>query len=332
MRAILLLVSIVALELAVFAWAGIEPIQLALQSTASATYIPYNTLVVLLGTGTLGLASGVVGAFAVLRRRSLVGDAVAHSALPGLAIAFMLSGERHFAFMLVGALVAGLIGGFLITWLQQNTRIKADAAIGIVLSVLFGLGIVLSRIVQDDPSGRQAGLDSFLLGKTAGMISQDLLLISIVALNAIAIVALLYKEFKVISFDPHFASAEGLPVLFLDSLLMGLLVVITVIGLPAVGVVLMAALLIIPGVSARFWTDRLHRMIWLAGLFGLLTGAAGTYLSGDRADRYRGLRPFGVYSTPTRHTLAADSSRQNRSACGRPKFVAHAIRNRRTER
>lgn len=284
MRAALLLLSIVALELIVLANTGIDAIYLALRSIASLTHVPYNTLIVLLGTGTLGLASGVVGAFAVLRRRSLVGDAVAHSALPGLAIAFMLTGQRDFVLMLVGALIAGLIGGFLISWLQRNTRIKADAALGIVLSVLFGLGIVLSRIIQDDPTGRQAGLDSFLLGKTAGMISQDLLLIAIVALNAIAIVLLLYKEFKVISFDPHFASVQGLPFLFLDNLLMGLLVVITVIGLPAVGVVLIAALLIIPGVSARFWTDRLHRMVMLAGLFGLLTGTAGTYLSAVYSD------------------------------------------------
>jgi manganese/zinc/iron transport system permease protein len=255
-----------------------------LAAMAQALNVPYNTMLVLLGTGSLGLAAGVVGSFAVLRRRALVGDAVAHSALPGLAIAFMLIGERHFIAMLLGAFATGLAGSFSISWLQKNTRLKADAAIGIVLSVLYGLGIVLSRIAQDDPSGQQAGLDSFLLGKTAGMVSQDLLLITEVALLMLVTVAVLFKEFKLVSFDPHFAMVQGLPVLALDMLLMGLLVAITIIGLPAVGVVLMAALLILPAVSARFWTDRLQTMVLLAGGFGLLTGAAGSWVSATFSD------------------------------------------------
>lgn len=280
---ILTLISLLALVTVMWG-AGTSGLQTLLRFGAHKSGVPYNTLVVLMGTGTLGLASGVVGTFAVLRRRSLVGDAVAHAALPGLGIAFMIVGDRNFAAMLLGALSTGLFGSFCISWLQKNTRIKGDAAIGIVLSVLFGLGVVISRIVQDDPSGNQAGLDSFLLGKTSGMVSQDLLLVTTVALVLLVMVLLFYKEFKLISFDPQFASVLGLPVLPMDMLLMGLLVGVTIIGLPAVGVVLMAALLIIPGVAARFWTDSLHIMVVLSGLFGLGTGIAGTLLSSAYAD------------------------------------------------
>ena len=241
--------------------------------------IPYNTMIVLLGTSVLGLASGTIGVFAVLRRRSLVGDAVAHSALPGLAVSFLILGERSFLAMMAGAMVFGLFGSLSISWLQKNTRIKADAAIGIVLSVLFGLGLMLSGIVQDDPSGRQAGLDSFLLGKTAGMVAQDLMSIFLVAANVFLFVVLFFKEFKLVSFDGSFASVQGFPALTLDAIMMGLIVITTVIGLPAVGVVLMAALLIIPAVSARFWIDNLRGMVVLSGGIGLLTGLVGTWLS-----------------------------------------------------
>lgn len=284
MRAMTALLALVSAATAVIWLSGTVGMQQAVQWIANATDTPYNTLVVLLGTGTLGLAAGVVGSFAVLRRRSLVGDAVAHSALPGLAIAFMVVGDRHFGAMLLGAFLTGLLGAVSISWLEKNTRIKADAAIAFVLSVLFGLGVVLSRIVQDNPSGRQEGLDSFLLGKTAGMVSQDLLLVTNVAIVLVATVLLFYKEFKLISFDPQFASVLGLPVLSLDIVLMVLLVGVTIIGLPAVGVVLMAALLIIPGVSARFWTDRLHVMVILAAIFGLATGWVGTWISAAHSD------------------------------------------------
>jgi manganese/zinc/iron transport system permease protein len=150
----------------------------------------------------------------VLRRRSLVGVAVRPRSLPGLAVAFLIIGYRHFGGMLLGAILSGLFGTLLIVWLQRHTRIKVDAAIGIVLSVFYGAGITLSRIIQDDPSGRQAGLDSFLLGKTAGMVSQDVLLIAAVAVNVLFFTVLLYKEFKLLSFDrpsPRYRAGRSPP-------------------------------------------------------------------------------------------------------------------------
>jgi manganese/zinc/iron transport system permease protein len=273
------LVALIALESLFYYKVDWTPWQERLARAAESIGLTYNTVIVLAGTGLLGLTSGIVGSFAVLRRRALVSDAVSHAALPGLCIAFLIIKDRNFAVFLAGATLSGLLGVGIISWLQNNTRIKADAAIGIVLGGFFGLGIALSRIIQDDPTGRQAGLDSYLLGKTAGMVSQDLFLISAVALNVLVVVLLLYKEFKLISFDTSLAAVLGWPVLFLDMLLMAMVVITTVVGLPAVGVVLMSALLIIPGVSARFWTEKLSNMLWLAAGFGLLTGVFGTWLS-----------------------------------------------------
>jgi manganese/zinc/iron transport system permease protein len=222
----------------------------------------------------------LIGSLAVLRGRSLLGDALAHAALPGLCLAFMLTGERQLPVLLLGALVSGIAGIGIVAVLRRWTRIKEDAAIGIVLSVFFGAGIALSRIVQDRwPTGAKAGLDSYILGKTAGMLAQDVYWISGVALASLAVVVLLFKEFQLALFDPDFARVQGWPVLLLDVTMMTLIAVAVVIGLPAVGVVLMAALLILPAAAARFWTVRLGRLLALAGGFGLAIGLVGTSIS-----------------------------------------------------
>lgn len=250
------------------------------------SFLTYNTLIVLLGTGLLGANAGLVGSFAVLRRRSLTGDALAHAALPGLALAFLVVGQRNLPAMLAGALVSGLLGVAVISGLRSKTRVKEDAAIGIVLSVFFGAGVVLSRIVQNTPGvGSKAGLDSYILGKTAGIIRQDVFIIGGVSLVSLLLILLAYKEFKLTVFDPDFARVQGWPVLRLDLLLMGLIALAVVFGLPMVGVVLMAALLILPGAAARFWTDRLGPLLVLATVFGLSIGLIGTALSA----RYAGM-------------------------------------------
>jgi len=242
--------------------------------------ISYNTLIVLMGTGLLGACSGMVGSFAVLRRRSLVGDALAHAALPGICLAFMLLGERNLPAMLTGAFVSGVLGVMIIVTLSRWTRIKEDASIGIVLSVFFGAGIVLSRVVQNlTTTGSKAGLDSYILGKTAGMIAQDVYLIAGVSGVCLVVLLMLYKEFKLVAFDPEFAVAQGWPAYPLDLFLMVLIALTVVIGLPAVGVVLMAAMLILPGATARFWTERLGTMLVLSTVLGLATGVLGTMFS-----------------------------------------------------
>lgn len=238
-----------------------------------------NTRVVLLGAALLGLAGGVIGSFAVLRRRALVGDALAHAALPGVCVAYFVVGDRNFPLFLLGALVFGLLGVGAIALIRAHTRIKEDAALGIVLSSFFGLGIMLSDIIQRQPSGNRAGLDTFIMGKAAGMIRQDVLMISVVALVAVGSVTLLFKEFKLLCFDREFAGSLGRPVWLIDLILMALIAVCTVIGLPAVGAVLMAALLIIPAAAARFWTERLWVMVIAAGAIGLASGVIGVGIS-----------------------------------------------------
>jgi manganese/zinc/iron transport system permease protein len=248
--------------------------------------ISYNTLIVLLGTSLLGANAGLVGTFAVLRGRALMGDALAHAALPGLCVAFLLLGYRSLPAMQLGALASGVVGVLIVAALRHGTRIKEDAAIGIVLSVFFGLGIALVRIIQNQTTtGSKAGLDSYIFGKTAGMLASDVYFIAAISAGCLLTVVLLFKEFRVVSFDPAFGSATGLPTFWLDVLLTALISVTVVIGLPAVGVVMVAALLILPAAAARFWTERLGRMVTLASMFGLLVGAVGTSLS----TRYAGM-------------------------------------------
>jgi manganese/zinc/iron transport system permease protein len=244
-------------------------------------WLPYNTLLVLAGVSLLGASAGVIGVFGVLRRRALTGDALAHAALPGVCLAFILLGDRNLAAMLAGALGTGVLGIVAIALLRRYTRVKEDAAIGTVLSVFFGLGVVLMKAIERLPASGKAGIHSYILGKTAGMSLEDLYLIGGLALGALLVLALLYKEFTLVAFDPAFAQAQGWPVLRLDLLLTLLIAVAVVVGLPAVGVLMIAALLIVPAAAARFWAERLGWMLALAGLFGVTSGVAGTLVSAN---------------------------------------------------
>ena len=240
----------------------------------------YNALVVLAGVSLLGASSGIIGAFAVLRKRALTGDALAHASLPGLCLAFLILRERNLTAMLFGALVSGVLGIAIISALGRWTRVKDDASIGAVLTIFFGLGIVLLKIIQNmEGIGSKAGLNSYIFGKTAGMTRGDVYVILAAALLCLAVMILLYKEFQLVSFDSDFARTLGWPVYAIDLLLMSLIAAAVVIGLPNVGVVLISALLIMPGAAARFWTDRLSTVLVLAGVFGLATGFVGTMLS-----------------------------------------------------
>ena len=240
----------------------------------------YNALVVLVGVSLLGATSGIIGAFAVLRKRALTGDALSHAALPGLCLAFLILRERNLTAMLGGALVSGVLGIAMIAALRRWTRIKEDAAIGIVLSVSFGLGIVLLKLIQNmEEVGSKAGLNSYIFGKTAGMLRGDVYLIVAASLLLLVLVVGLFKEFQLVTFDADFARAVGRPVFALDLLLMSLVAVAVVIGLPNVGVVLVSALLIMPGAAARFWTDRLTPLLIVSAAFGFAIGGVGTLLS-----------------------------------------------------
>lgn len=243
------------------------------------TLTDYNTLIVVLGATLLGIAAGVVGTFAYLRKRAMVGDALSHATLPGIAIMFMITGDKSLAPLLFGAAVTGILGVLSVLGLRRFSRIKEDAAIGIVLSVFFGAGMVLVTLVQQMDTGNQAGLNRFIYGKPAGMIMQDTLLICITAAGVILGAALFFKELRIVCFDQQFAATQGWPVILIDLFMMGLLVLTTVVGLQAVGLILVVALLIIPAAAARFWSDELVWMTIIAGVFGALSGYFGSTIS-----------------------------------------------------
>ena len=236
---------------------------------------------VLLGASLLGLSGGVLGCFALLRRQSLLGDALAHAALPGICVGYLLTHSKEPAPLFTGALMAGLLGSLTILVITRNSRIKQDTAIGMVLSVFFGVGIVLLTYIQKLPLGNQSGLDHFLFGQAATLLPRDIRVMGVMAAVVIVVTAVLFKELKLLCFDRDFADAIGLPSRRMELLLTTLLVVVVVVGLQTVGVVLIVATLITPAAAARQWTERLGVMIVLAALIGAGSGAAGAVLSAN---------------------------------------------------
>ncbi|MCE9606348.1 MAG: metal ABC transporter permease [Planctomycetia bacterium] len=244
------------------------------------SFISYNTLIVLLGTTLLGANAGLVGSFTVLRGRALIGDVLAHAALPGLCLAFLWLGQRSLPAMLTGALASGLACILLMTFLRRWTRVKDDAVMGVVRSVFLGAGIVLISYIQNQTvAGSKAGFDSYILGKTAGLLADDVRLFVGVSTLSLSLILLLYKEFQLASFDPGFARVQGWPALLLDNAQMALAAITVVIALPAVGAILVTAMLILPGATMRFWTDRLSTLLIGAAVIGGAVGGLGTLMS-----------------------------------------------------
>ncbi|MGX4586387.1 metal ABC transporter permease [Paenibacillus chitinolyticus] len=238
-----------------------------------------NTQWILYGSSLLGLSGGVLGSFAYLRKQSLMGDALSHAALPGVCAAFMVTGSKSILGFLAGAAISGLLATLSIGWMTRHSKIKQDTALGIVLSVFFGFGIVLLTQIQHSPSGNQSGLDKFLFGQAASMVMKDVYTMAGVSVLLLLVCSLFYKELKLTSFDTGFAKGIGYPTALLDQFVLLLILVAVVTGIQAVGVVLMAALLITPAVAARYWTEKLGTMVVLSGLFGAISGALGTLLS-----------------------------------------------------
>lgn len=248
-------------------------------STLNDLIFDYTLRNVALGGMLLGIVAGVLGAFAVLRKQALLGDTLSHAALPGICIAFMLTDSRAPLVLLIGAGIAGWIGTLIFLRTIKATKLSEDTMLGVVLSVFFGVGILLLTFIQQQNNANQAGLDKYLFGQAASLIGRDVRLFAILGLGALAVVYFFFKEFKLLSFDPEFAASLGLPVRRLDIMLTSLLVVAVMIGLQTVGVVLMAAMIIGPGTAARQWTDNLRTMLVLSGLFGGLAGVTGAVIS-----------------------------------------------------
>ncbi|MBK8022271.1 MAG: metal ABC transporter permease [Chloroflexi bacterium] len=243
----------------------------------------YTLRTVALGGALLGVVAGVLGSFAVLRRESLVGDALSHAALPGVGIAFLLAG-RDMGALLIGAGIASWLGVQFVTALTRTTRIKQDTALGIVLAAWFAAGIALLTYIQSIPDASQAGLDNFIFGQAATMVEADVRRIAGFGIVALIVLLLFWKEFKLITFDLGFAQANGFRVRTLSALLSTLIVAAVVLGLQVAGVILMVGLLIAPGIAARQWTHRLDQMLVLAAVFGAFSGGVGAVISGIESD------------------------------------------------
>jgi len=242
--------------------------------------ISHNTLVVACGVAAVGFAAGVVGCFGVLRRRALVGDAAAHATLVGVALAFLVTGRRELSVLLAGGFLSAMAALGVLVLLRRFSRTRDDAATAIVLSVAFGLGItIVSGIKARGKPAGGAGLEQFLLGHTAALTAADAWLLGTLSAVAVLLLLLSLKEATLVAFDPSFAAATGWPVSAIDYLLVTLVAVMVVVGLPAVGAVLVTALVVIPPVAARQWTDRVPTMLLLSGLFGVASALFGVAVS-----------------------------------------------------
>ncbi|MBX7133378.1 MAG: metal ABC transporter permease [Fimbriimonadaceae bacterium] len=239
----------------------------------------YTLRNVALGSVVLGVVSGVLGCFAVLRKQGLMGDALSHAALPGVCLAYMITGSKASITLMLGAAAAGWIGMLAILQITRRTRIDPGSALGIILTVFFGLGIVLLTVIQKGNDANQAGLDKFLFGQAAALVAEQVTTMSIIGGGALAVTVLMFKEFKLLAFDAEFAESIGMKTHALGTLLTGLLVVSIVIGLNTVGVILMSAMLVAPASAARQWTNSLSHMVVYAALIGATAGLVGAVVS-----------------------------------------------------
>ena len=234
-------------------------------------------ITVIMAATIIGAMAGALGSFLVLRGQSLLGDVISHAALPGVVGAFLASGGRGFGAILGGALISGALAGLVVQMLRQGAGVKSDAALGSVMSLFFAAGVVLLSVAQLQPGA--AGLTVFLFGQAASVLRADLMPMAIVALLVLGVLVLFWKEFQLVTFDREAAQAQGLPVLVLETTLTVLIAVAIVLGLALAGVVLMVAMLIAPAVAARQWVRSLGAMVVLAGIFGIVAGSGGAFLS-----------------------------------------------------
>ncbi|CAL2083247.1 metal ABC transporter permease [Tenacibaculum sp. 190524A02b] len=257
---------------------------MSFQEYFSLVFSDYTLRTITIGTAILGAICGMLGSFAVLRKQSLLGDAISHASLPGIAIAFLITGTKNTNILLLGALISGLIGAFWIRGIIKNTHLKTDTALGLILSVFFGFGMLLLTFIQKMPNANQSGLDKFLFGQAATLLISDIWLMAIATGIALLILFLFWKELKLLLFDADYAKTLGINTQFLEALITSFIVLAIVLGLQTVGVVLMSAMLLAPAAAARQWTNKLSIMVILAGIFGAFAGVIGTGISASQTN------------------------------------------------
>ncbi len=245
-------------------------------------FTDYTLRTITLGTAILGAVTGMLGSFAVLRKQSLLGDAISHAALPGIAIVFLITGAKDSNTLLIGALISGLIGTFWIRSIVTKTHLKSDTALGLILSLFFGFGMLLLTFIQKQPNANQAGLDKYLFGQAATLLESDVWLMTIITGICLTILILFWKEFKILLFDADYTKTLGFNTKTVDILITSFIVLAIVLGLQTVGVVLMSAMLLAPAAAARQWTNSLSKMVFLAAIFGAFSGVFGTAISASQ--------------------------------------------------
>lgn len=255
---------------------------MTIQEYIELVFTDYTLRTITLGTAILGAVCGMLGSFAVLRKQSLLGDAISHAALPGIAIAFLITGTKDSNVLLLGALVSGLIGTFWIRGIVSKTHLKSDTALGLILSLFFGFGMLLLTFIQKQPNANQAGLDKYLFGQAATLLERDVWLMVIVATACLTVLLFFWKEFKILLFDADYTKTLGFNTKFIDMLITTFIVLAIVLGLQTVGVVLMSAMLLAPAAAARQWTNSLAVMVFLAAVFGAFSGVFGTAISASQ--------------------------------------------------
>ncbi|SFG40091.1 manganese/zinc/iron transport system permease protein [Algoriphagus hitonicola] len=234
---------------------------------------------IVIGITLLGIGSAYVGTFSFLDKKALLGDAISHAVLPGICLGFLLAGEKNPIYIVGGAFVSGAIATFLSSWLKENTKLSEDTIIASILSIFFGFGIVLLTVIQKTGNPEMAGLNQFIFGNAIGILEEDLWIYGGLAVLIILTLTIFMKEFSLLVFNAEFGKAIGYPMKSIRLLFNVLMILSVIIGIQAIGVVLMAALLITPGAAARFWTDKLSVLLVLAGIFAVISGIAGTYIS-----------------------------------------------------
>lgn len=239
----------------------------------------YTFQVVALGAFLLGILCAVMGCFALLRKQSLLGDGISHGALPGVFLTFLVTGTKNTELLLFGGLLSGLFATWLILYITKKSRLPFDSALALVLSVFFGIALILLTFVQKTPNANQAGLERFIYGQVSGMVLRDIKIIAVTGIFILFLTILFWKEFKIITFDPEFAHTLGFDIKKLNALLTSLIVISILLALQLVGVILLSALFISSGIAGRQWTHQLWSMVLLSGSFGGFSAIFGTYIS-----------------------------------------------------
>jgi manganese/zinc/iron transport system permease protein len=239
----------------------------------------YTFQIVSLGSVLLGFISGIVGAYATLSKKSLIGDVISHSSLPGVVLAFMIFNSKNTSILLLGALISGLFSVILINIILKNSKLKPDTVFALILSVFFGFGMVLLTYIQKTPNANQAGLDRFIFGQASTLLISDIKIILYSSIIILLIIVLFYKELLLFIFDPIYCSSLKISIKLINFIMSFIFVTNIIVGLQSVGIILISSLLIAPSIAARQWTNKFTTLLILSGIFGSVSGFLGTFTS-----------------------------------------------------